>query len=303
MPIHGSFHTTLAVDKGTECFYLLELLGLVVDGQRELETLNVVSWKIFSGILLRLFSDVLQGALANPHEIERKIYERLGNHPNLLAFLGERILELDGSLRRGLCFSYEPRGILRDVLLDPGAKEALGGVEREWPYQLLQAVGYIHSKQVIHGDIGTHNILLGRGGRPLLCDFGGSRIDNGPCSAFPSARYRRLAIPIEEQTAYAPNEQDDLFALGMDMFEILSGSNPWVDLGHPEILDRIRAGAWPVWDAEGVEERERMRIIRNCWDSVYRTADEVQMDWNRKIESEASLQKLGPMLYLPYMSR
>ena len=42
-----------------------------------------------------------------------------------------------------------------------------------WPFQALLAVAYIHSKGVIHADLGLHNFLL-HDGRLILCDFAGS---------------------------------------------------------------------------------------------------------------------------------
>lgn len=43
-----------------------------------------------------------------------------------------------------------------------------------WPLQATEAVKYIHSKGVIHGDLGSHNFLVQSDGTLALADFGGS---------------------------------------------------------------------------------------------------------------------------------
>lgn len=51
------------------------------------------------------------------HEIENRIYQRIGVHPNILTCLGERqVAEASGLFIAGLCFAYEPQGTLHELL-------------------------------------------------------------------------------------------------------------------------------------------------------------------------------------------
>jgi hypothetical protein len=60
------------------------------------------------------------------HNIEKRIYERIGYHPNILSYLGECKVEDDTeSPRVGLCFAYQPGGTLREMLLRQDASSLL----------------------------------------------------------------------------------------------------------------------------------------------------------------------------------
>ena len=42
---------------------------------------------------------------------------------------------------------------------------------------MIKAIRYIHSKGVVHCDVGIHNFLVQDDGTLALADFGGSRVD------------------------------------------------------------------------------------------------------------------------------
>ena len=98
-------------------------------------------------------------------------------------------------------------------------------------YSICDGLGYIHTKGIVHGDLKCDNILLSDENRyyignkyypiPKLADFGLSQISpNKVAGGTPGY----IAPEVYEGSGL--NFKTDIFALGMVMFEILSGLRP-----------------------------------------------------------------------------
>jgi len=97
-------------------------------------------------------------------------------------------------------------------------------------------------------------------------------------------RYTDLAgttvnrLALENAKSFLPragdhsNYNSDLFALGMAMYEIITGHEPFPDLDHLddeiEIERRYTLGDFPT-----IEDVLGGKIILNCWKLQYDTAD------------------------------
>ena len=106
---------------------------------------------------------------------------------------------------------------------------ALSAVGREdWrvvvrPLLLIcRAISYLHQREVFHGDITAANILFDRGGAPFLIDFGSAcrgDFSVGCSSGTPAA------MSPERLAGAPPSRADDVYALGVLLGEIISGSS------------------------------------------------------------------------------
>ncbi|KAF2191378.1 kinase-like protein [Zopfia rhizophila CBS 207.26] len=204
-------------------------------------------------------------------DIERRIYDRLGFHPSFLTYRG---IAASKSGAIGLLFDYCASHMLSSILDDATWTKGLEGQRERWILELGEALAFVHSMGVIHGDIGSHNILVDEDGPAKLIDFGGSRLDGSKCLSFPSARYRR--IPAWEEEAYEPEVKDDIFALGMVLYEIETGKHAYGGLEHDEILSLMEQDKLP-----GLTEvpRAAMRnIIRKCWEGHYESSNDLCKD-------------------------
>lgn len=86
-----------------------------------------------------------------------------------------------------------------------------------------------HRAGVVHRDIKPDNILLSNDGRAVIMDFGVAIASDAPAvTAIPAlATGTPLYMAPEQIEGQALNERTDLFALGLVLFEMLTGSLPW----------------------------------------------------------------------------
>jgi tetratricopeptide (TPR) repeat protein len=144
------------------------------------------------------------------------------DHPNILTVHDYGETE-DGQLY--LVVTYVPGGTLRERLEQGmSLEEAVESVA-----QVAEALDYAHQHGVIHRDVKPNNILIAPDGRPLLCDFG---------LAKPIQSDRRLTatgvmlgtpdyVAPEQARAKAIDGRADIYALGVVLFEVLTGQHPF----------------------------------------------------------------------------
>ena len=133
------------------------------------------------------------------------------------------------------------------------------GAVRAWANQVLDALIYIHSRNVIHRDIKPANIILKPDGKVVLVDFGLVKLVD------PNNPYTATAMRGLGTAGYAPLEQfsagmhtdarSDIYTLGATLYHLLSGQMP-VDVpqrvADPNALPSLRAvnpNISPVMDA------------------------------------------------------
>src|SRR5215218_7876603 len=108
--------------------------------------------------------------------------------------------------------------------------------------QAAEALTHLHTQSppVIHGDVKPANLILTRGGRVKLVDFG--------MSSAPDAPRRRAGTPGFRAPELAadgvPSRATDVFALAATAFALLSGSPP--------------SGVLPSWD--GIEPAQAEQL-------------------------------------------
>ena len=113
------------------------------------------------------------------------------------------------------------RDLLRDGKIEP--EQALAIVP-----PICDALEFAHEKGVVHRDIKPENLLLDRDGRVKIADFGIASLvgTQGEKAGTP-------AYMAPEQSSTHVDKRADIYALGVVLYEMLTGEQPAEDLVSP----------------------------------------------------------------------
>ena len=151
---------------------------------------------------------------------EARIVARL-IHPHII-----RVLEfgIEGEVPY-LVMDYAPDGTLRSRLPANVPLEPLAVLS--YVKQVAEALDYAHAQHLVHRDVKPENMLLGREDEVLLSDFGIALLAQ-------SARFQSTQEVVGTASYMAPEQiqgkaepASDQYALGIVMYEWLSGSLPF----------------------------------------------------------------------------
>ncbi len=182
-----------------------------------------------------------------------------------------------------LCMPYFGRVTLERLLAEPGLKTAATGADvlaaldrldptagpegiparsafaglpyaralAWWGARMAEALAHAHERGVLHRDIKPSNVLITADGLPMLLDFNLARDPRSEASG-PSMGGTLAYMAPEHLDALAVGHDDgasvgpraDLFALGVLLFEALTGRRPFeVPAGATSVADTLRRAA------------------------------------------------------------
>jgi predicted ATPase len=124
-----------------------------------------------------------------------------------------------------LVMDYAPAGNLRN--LHPHGMQLPLLLVVSYVKQLAEALQYAHQEQVIHRDIKPENMLLRRYNEVLLSDFDIAVLASSFRSLPAQDTARTIAYMAPEQIQAHPLPASDQYALGVVVYEWLSGTRPF----------------------------------------------------------------------------
>ncbi|KAL5267684.1 hypothetical protein ACHWQZ_G004656 [Mnemiopsis leidyi] len=121
---------------------------------------------------------------------------------------------------------------------------------QNFAYQLLDALKYIHAKNIVHRDIKGQNILVTKDDKIKLIDFGcGKRLRRSiqNADALKSMRGTPYWMSPEVITGNGHGIKSDIWSLSCTVFEMLSGHPPWHTLPTMAAIYKIGTGRLPAY--------------------------------------------------------
>ncbi|KAJ6476188.1 hypothetical protein C8R45DRAFT_1009160 [Mycena sanguinolenta] len=166
-------------------------------------------------------------------------------HPHILPFLG---IDRD-SFPSALCTvsPWMEHGTVLKYLQAHGR----GNVDK-FLYEIAQGLEYLHSRDIIHGDLRGANILINDNWSACLADFGLSVFANATTSMHTSTRAGslywmapELIDPGRFGCKFARTQSSDIYAFGCVCLELYTGYPPFAELSQAAALLRVVNGERP----------------------------------------------------------
>jgi len=139
-------------------------------------------------------------------------------HPNIVRFYG---FEQDGR-QSFLLMDYVEGESLRSEIFDLDGKPM--ALPRVWEIMqsICSALHYAHAMGLVHCDLKPGNVMMEPNGRVLVSDFGIARMTDAATATMVGAGTPAYMSP-EQIKGADPTPQMDVYALGVVLFEMLTG--------------------------------------------------------------------------------
>jgi serine/threonine-protein kinase len=159
--------------------------------------------------------------------------------------------------------------------------------------------------ELVHRDISPDNVLVSRGGGVKVVDFGIAKAANQPHLTKSGMIKGKLAYMPPEQLAREPlDRRADLYALGVVLYELVSGEMPFDASSEVSIIQAVM-GQEPlrrVNSRRGDVPPELDAIVARCLEKDperrYRTCRELQGDLERFIQASGDVVGAGEIAAL-----
>ncbi|KAG6808164.1 hypothetical protein H0H92_005177, partial [Tricholoma furcatifolium] len=190
-------------------------------------------------------------------------------HPNLLPFYGLYLYKN----RLSLVSPWAENGTLFDFMQKEKKAKRL-----QWETRLLlcsdvvEGIKYLHSNDMIHGDLKACNILVDKSHRAYLADFGFASVDQKDLenwskhySSLCGGDYRHQSP--ETAIDQVPNtKESDIFSFSMTCVEVFTGQVPFPNMTRIKAANAIINGKRPSLDSIPELTPELRQLVHDCWE-------------------------------------
>jgi serine/threonine-protein kinase 11 len=192
-------------------------------------------------------------------QLEREIrLMRIISHPNILRLI--EILHVKSNDEVYLVLEYAEKGSV-GAFLERGIKLSLASIFSILK-QIITALKYLHNAGYIHQDIKPFNILVAGDGRAMLADFG---VGHSFASAGMVVGSPAYQAPEALDDSYGTGEnldepqKEDVWALGVTLYQLLFGELPFLGATLFEIVNNIRRSPLKIPEKTDPDVEELLR--------------------------------------------
>jgi eukaryotic-like serine/threonine-protein kinase len=143
------------------------------------------------------------------------------SHPNVVAIFDRG--EWDGTYY--IAMEYLPGRSLKTVVRELSPLDPVAAIDIV--AQILHAARFAHGRGVIHRDLKPHNVILDEEGRAKVTDFGIARAGASDMTLTGSIMGTAQYLSPEQAQGQAVSAASDLYAVGIVLYELLTGAVPF----------------------------------------------------------------------------
>ncbi|MCJ1396748.1 hypothetical protein MMC18_009640 [Xylographa bjoerkii] len=209
-----------------------------------------VVYGIDSTRVLKVYHDEEAG------EIGRRVYQRVGSHPNVANLL-ETLTDGSILLERGVS--------LRTICQASSFNSTPIQTKVRWLQHAAKGYQHLHDSGIIHADVGCNNLILAQDDYVKLIDFEGCSMDGGTAGS------------CYEWFSYCPSiprvtRGTDIFAFGCAVYEVSTGRPPYYQLkaSDTEVEALYAKKTFP-----SVAELPLGQLVHKCWNGHLSTMKHV----------------------------
>jgi len=143
------------------------------------------------------------------------------SHPNIVGIFDRG--EWDGTYY--IAMEYVPGRSLKALVREQGPLDPVVAIDIVT--QILQAARFAHARGVIHRDLKPHNVILDEEGRARVTDFGIAQAGASDMTLTGSIMGTAQYLSPEQAQGHAVTAASDLYAVGVILYELLTGVVPF----------------------------------------------------------------------------
>ncbi|KAL1117107.1 hypothetical protein AAG570_004435 [Ranatra chinensis] len=231
------------------------------DWEIPFESISDLQW-LGSGAQGAVFSGKLKNEIVAVKKVREQMetdikHLRKLNHPNIVQF--------KGVCTQAPCYciimEYCPYGPLYNLLKD--GEEIPPARLVAWAKQIAAGMQYLHSNKIIHRDLKSPNVLIGRHEVVKISDFGTSREWNEKSTKMSFAG--TVAWMAPEIIRNEPcSEKVDIWSYGVVLWELLTCETPYKDVDSSAIIWGVGSNSLNLPIPSSCPDGFRL-LIKQCW--------------------------------------